>query len=74
MKPIGAELNLETKTISTPAGDLPLSPLMDPTFHEARSLRYKTPKEKPQRGHPLQKWQKLLRRNPYGMYLIVPYH
>lgn len=55
----------ETKTVKTAVGDLPISPLMDPTFHEARS---KFTKPKPVRTeHKPTKFQRHLRRNPYGM-------
>lgn len=57
--------DLESKTIKTPAGDLPMSPLMDPTFHEAR-MKYKMPKAPESSVYKKVKWRRNLDRNPWG--------
>lgn len=57
--------DLERKTISTPVGDLPLSPLMDPTFHEAR-MKYKMPKAPESSVYKKVKWRRQLDRNPWA--------
>jgi hypothetical protein len=58
------QINAESKTVTTAVGELPISPLMDPAFHEAR-LKFTKPK--PQRQeHKLTKFQRQLARSPYG--------
>lgn len=62
-------LKPEVKRIQTAAGDLPISPLMDPEWMEATS-RHKTPKPKAKSA--LQKngrFRKKLLMNPYGQSL-----
>jgi hypothetical protein len=60
--------DLERKTIRTPVGDLPLSPLMDPTFHEAR-MKYKMPKAPESSVYKKVKWRRQLDRNPWGQFI-----
>lgn len=57
--------DIENKTIKTPAGDLPISPLMDPTFHEAK-MKYKMPKAPESSVYKKVKWRRALDRNPWG--------
>jgi hypothetical protein len=57
-------INRERKTVTTVVGDLPISPLMDPSFHQARG-RFTKPKAPPSQYKPT-KWQRHLARNPYG--------
>lgn len=49
----------------TAVGTLPISPLMDPAFHEARQ-KFMQQKE-PYTQAKSTKFQRLLARNPYGM-------
>jgi hypothetical protein len=58
------QINPESKTVTTAVGSLPISPLMDPAFHEAR-LKFKQHKE-PYVKSKSTKFQRLLARNPYG--------
>lgn len=58
------DIDLSSRTINTPAGRLPISPLMDEGFLAARR-RWKAPKATPD-AHGKTKWQRLLARNPYG--------
>jgi hypothetical protein len=61
---LDVQINPENKTVTTAVGELPISPLMDPAFHEAR---HKFRKPKPQRQeHKLTKFQRQLARSPYG--------
>ncbi|KAI1805032.1 hypothetical protein F4811DRAFT_517072 [Daldinia bambusicola] len=53
----------ETKTVETVAGDLPLSPVMDPTYWEAVN-RHHVPKAKP--GKPQNSVERQLRANPFA--------
>ncbi|KAK6951572.1 hypothetical protein Daesc_006094 [Daldinia eschscholtzii] len=53
----------ETKVVETVAGDLPLSPVMDPTYWEAVN-RHQVPKAKP--GKPLNSVERQLRANPFA--------
>lgn len=58
-----SEVNLDDKTIQTAAGNLPISPLVDSTWREARQ-RKKT-KARPDKSlH--NRFQRQLRQNPYG--------
>jgi len=61
---LNVQIDSENKTIKTAVGDLPLSPLMDPAFHEARQ-RWRGPKPT-STGHKPTKFQAQLARNPYG--------
>jgi len=65
-EPALPKIDLTTKNVITPVGDLPMSPLMDPTFHKRRrQLSTRKPsKVKPQERSELQQW---LLNNPYGM-------
>lgn len=62
---LNVQVDSENKTIKTVVGDLPLSPLMDPVFHEARQ-RWTRPKPTSTDYKPT-KFQNQLARNPYGM-------
>ncbi|KAK0735419.1 hypothetical protein B0T21DRAFT_186211 [Apiosordaria backusii] len=53
----------DSKTVTTAVGTLPLSPLMDPSFHEARDRFSKTKPKQAQR--PKDKFRRQLERNPY---------
>lgn len=55
------KLNPETKTVSTAAGDLPISPIFDPAWMQARR---KTAKSAP--GPPLGRFRRKLANNPFG--------
>ncbi|KAI1852816.1 hypothetical protein JX266_002357 [Neoarthrinium moseri] len=59
----------ESKTIKTAVGDLPLSPVMDPTFWEARD-RFKKMKPKP--GKPHNVFEREFRKNPFAQALATP--
>ncbi len=58
------EIDPSSRTINTPAGALPISPLMDQSFLEARR-RWKLPKAKSD-PHRKTKWQRIMARNPFG--------
>ncbi|TDZ33364.1 hypothetical protein C8035_v010896 [Colletotrichum spinosum] len=69
-KPI--RVDRKRKTVSTSVGDLPISPIMDPDFKEARR-RYNQPKPKPQKttapnSGVKERLRKKLLQNPYGEY------
>ncbi|RYP78247.1 hypothetical protein DL771_000724 [Monosporascus sp. 5C6A] len=57
------------KKVETAVGDLPLSPVMDPSFWEARQ-RYQTPKAKP--GKAQNSVERQLRANPFAKALATP--
>ncbi|KAK2025553.1 hypothetical protein LX32DRAFT_567922 [Colletotrichum zoysiae] len=60
------------KTIGTSVGDLPISPVMDPRWMEART-RYRTPKPKrPKDVLPAGRFRKKLEANPYALALTTP--
>lgn len=59
------EVDLETKTVNTVVGPLPLSPLMDPSFYEARQ-KFTKPKAAESSTTEKTKFRRLLERNPYG--------
>ncbi|KAI0160020.1 hypothetical protein GGR52DRAFT_564007 [Hypoxylon sp. FL1284] len=63
------KVNTENKTVETVIGDLPLSPVMDPTFWEA-TQRHQTPKAKP--GKPQNSVERQLRANPFALALATP--
>ncbi|KAK3308275.1 uncharacterized protein B0T15DRAFT_524031 [Chaetomium strumarium] len=63
-------IDFESKTVSTAVGQLPISPLMDPSFHEARQ-RFTKPKPKHSEHKPT-KFQRHLARNPYAKALATP--
>lgn len=56
------KLNLDEKTITTAAGDLPLSPLFDPKWLKARRRQKKTPPSAPSG-----RFRTKLHNNPFGM-------
>ncbi|KAK0636365.1 hypothetical protein B0T17DRAFT_518936 [Bombardia bombarda] len=69
------EIDSVAKVLKTTAGELPLSPLMDPNFHEARSKYHKASvnrKKVPGYNHPRTAFQYLIRRNPYARALASP--
>ncbi|KAM0327695.1 hypothetical protein ACHAQA_005990 [Verticillium albo-atrum] len=70
----GAALKLhpETKTITTAAGDLPISPVMDPAWIEARQ-RFRTPKPKTPAHTYVGRFRKKLYMNPYAQALATPW-
>ncbi|GKT48984.1 uncharacterized protein ColSpa_09165 [Colletotrichum spaethianum] len=54
------------KTVGTSVGDLPISPVMDPRWMEART-RYRTPKpRRPKDVLPAGRFRRKLEANPYG--------
>ncbi|KAI8959273.1 hypothetical protein F5Y11DRAFT_11967 [Daldinia sp. FL1419] len=57
------KINPENKTVKTVVGDLPLSPVMDPTYWEAVK-RHQVPKARP--GKPLNSVERQLRANPFA--------
>ncbi|KAI0376342.1 hypothetical protein F5Y04DRAFT_212426 [Hypomontagnella monticulosa] len=61
-------IDSESKTIETAVGDLPLSPVMDPTFWEARR-QHQVPKAKP--GKPQNSVERQLRANPFAKALAT---
>ncbi|KAK7749589.1 hypothetical protein SLS53_000165 [Cytospora paraplurivora] len=63
------EVNVGNKTIDTAAGSLPISPLLDPTWREARNRV--TPKERPDKSK-LNRFQRSLYQNPYAQLLATP--
>lgn len=68
------ELRPDTKTVSTPVGDLPISPVMDPAWMEAKE-RFKTPKAKQTKGKDGGRFRKKLFLNPYGSsFLVIAQH
>ncbi|KAG8160622.1 hypothetical protein KVR01_008886 [Diaporthe batatas] len=64
-----SEVNLDDKTIQTPAGNLPISPLLDPAWREARQ-RKKTKATPDKKSH--NRFQRQLRQNPYAQLLATP--
>lgn len=56
-------MDTDAKVIRTAAGDLPLSPVMDRTFWEART-RYEQPK--PPSGPAANAFERAFRKNPFG--------
>ncbi|KAL7784615.1 hypothetical protein V8C37DRAFT_395458 [Trichoderma ceciliae] len=61
------KVNAETRTISTAAGDLPISPIFDPVWMQARR---KTVKAAP--GPPLGRFRRKLANNPFAQALATP--
>ncbi|RFU81820.1 hypothetical protein TARUN_411 [Trichoderma arundinaceum] len=61
------KLDTEAKTISTAAGDLPISPIFDPAWMQARR---KTAKAAP--GPPLGRFRQKLANNPFARALATP--
>ncbi|KAI0095948.1 hypothetical protein F4814DRAFT_435505 [Daldinia grandis] len=62
------KIHPETKTVKTAVGELPLSPVMDPTYWEA-VRRHQVPKAKP--GKPLNSVERQLRANPFAKALAA---
>ena len=56
----------ETKTVTTSTDTLPVSPFMDPSFHEARRRYTKTKPPPFKSPYKPTKFQRILARNPYG--------
>ncbi|KAI0835850.1 hypothetical protein F5Y06DRAFT_275563 [Hypoxylon sp. FL0890] len=63
------KIDPQNKTVETVVGDLPLSPVMDPTFWEARR-RHQAPKAKP--GKPQNSVERQLRANAFAQALATP--
>ncbi|UKZ94362.1 uncharacterized protein TrAFT101_009236 [Trichoderma asperellum] len=61
------KINPEAKTVSTAAGDLPISPIFDPAWMQARR---KTAKSAP--GPPLGRFRRKLANNPFAQALATP--
>lgn len=61
------KINPEAKTVSTAAGDLPISPIFDPAWMQARR---KTAKSAP--GPPLGRFRRKLANNPFGTASFEP--
>jgi hypothetical protein len=58
-----SEVNLDDKTIQTPVGNLPISPLLNPKWREARQRKKtKPPPDKKNQN----RLQRQVRENPYG--------
>lgn len=57
------QVNVDSKTIDTAVGSLPISPLLDPTWREARNRV--TPKDRPDKSR-FNRFQRQLYQNPYG--------
>ncbi|KAK3685394.1 hypothetical protein B0T22DRAFT_482371 [Podospora appendiculata] len=66
-----AEIDVTTKTVTTAVGPLPLSPFMDPTYHQAKLKFFKT-KNPPPTVYKKTKFQRHLARNPYALALATP--
>lgn len=67
-----AEINFQEKTVKTAAGDLPISPLLDENWREARKRG--KPKARPKPTE-FARIQKKLHRDPYGKdSLSMPFH
>lgn len=59
------QIDSENKTVQTAVGELPISPLMDPAFHQARR-KYTEPKPR-KSEYKKTKNERKLARNPYGI-------
>lgn len=64
----GLHVNAEAKSVETAVGELPLSPVMDPLFWEARD-RYK--KKKPKPGAPQNVFEREFGKNAFGKHRRV---
>ncbi len=62
--PTTVQVDSKNKTVKTAVGVLPVSPLMDPAFHQARR-KFTEPKPRATEHKPT-KFQRKLARNPYG--------
>ncbi|KAF4121888.1 Thioesterase domain [Geosmithia morbida] len=60
-------VDAEAKTISTSAGDLPISPVFDPAWIQSRRRQ-----RKPDAGKPTGRFRRKLRLNPYARALATP--
>ncbi len=69
--PMPVKIDTKKKTVATVVGDLPLSPFMDPEFHERRQ-RFTKPKPRKRSVTEKNKFQRLLARNPYGISSPMP--
>lgn len=57
------DIDQQNKTIATAIGDLPLSPIMDPSYWEM-TTRYQVPKQK--QGKAQNSVERQFRNSPYG--------
>jgi hypothetical protein len=60
------DVDVESKTVKTVVGDLPLSPMMDPSFYEAK-YRFTQKKRRDAPRALKSQWRKQLERNIYGL-------
>ncbi|KAI0144694.1 hypothetical protein BJ166DRAFT_76210 [Pestalotiopsis sp. NC0098] len=67
--PESFQIDQDGKTVKTAVGDLPLSPVMDPGFWEARG-RYKQKKPKPGRSRSV--FEREFQKNPFAQALSTP--
>ncbi|KAI0544841.1 hypothetical protein F4679DRAFT_563467 [Xylaria curta] len=63
------DIDQENKTIATAVGNLPLSPVMDPSYWEA-TMRHRAPKQK--KGKAQNSVERQFRKNPYAQALATP--
>ncbi|KAI0150254.1 hypothetical protein GGR57DRAFT_201642 [Xylariaceae sp. FL1272] len=74
-EPVGDEpfsVDSESKSVTTAVGDLPLSPLMDPSYWEATE-KHKRPKSKARTsGKSINSVSRQFRVNPYALALATP--
>ncbi|KAK9796496.1 hypothetical protein SCARD494_04198 [Seiridium cardinale] len=65
----GPQIDRDGKAVKTAVGDLPLSPVMDPAFWEARD---RFTKRKPKGGKPENFFERQFRKNPFAQALATP--
>ncbi|KAI0490968.1 hypothetical protein F4859DRAFT_459953 [Xylaria cf. heliscus] len=63
------DIDQQNKTIATAVGDLPLSPIMDPSYWQAIT-RHQTPKQN--KGKAQNSVERQFRKNPYARALAMP--
>ncbi|KAI0444626.1 hypothetical protein F4803DRAFT_511384 [Xylaria telfairii] len=63
------DIDQQNKIIATAIGDLPLSPIMDPSYWES-TMRYQVPKQK--QGKAQNSVERQFRNNPYAAALATP--
>ncbi|GAP92630.1 putative esterase-like protein [Rosellinia necatrix] len=68
-QPSSFTVNPDSKTVTTAVGDLPLSPVMDPSYWEA-TTRHQAPKAK--RGKAQNSLERQFRKNPFAQALATP--
>jgi hypothetical protein len=66
-----ADVDVESKTVKTVVADLPLSPMMDPSFYEAK-YRFTQKKRRDAPKALKSQWRKQLERNIYGLLFSRP--